>query len=214
MSPPRRLRASRAATREPSPVTVSNPRRVQDTSDKPASRKYRRPAADSGCRRARERAPAGRRLSVRSRPEPARISSRSPRGPRNAKPVRVRVGVVLHAVTCGTDGRRRSSGCASARRPTQKNVALFPDCSSKSRTVGVTSGSGPSSKVRATTPSAAGASGNRVMLGPSQEHRGNMPGHAENRVVADHRGQHQLPGAWDREHRGERHAVKASAGDK
>ena len=63
------------------------------------------------------------------------------------------------------------SGWASTRRPMQKKVARSPAvsaASSRSSTRGVTSGSGPSSKVRATSPRLAAASGRRLRFGPEE----------------------------------------------
>ena len=56
----------------------------------------------------------------------------------------------------------------------QKNVAAAPRFSSRSSTRGVISGSGPSSKVSATSPRAAAAAGSRTRFGPSTELRGIM----------------------------------------
>ena len=98
-------------------------------------------ARDSECRPGRERTvgrpPPDRSMAACARsnflPESARSSER--------ESVRVAVGVVLHTVPAARGWRPRYPGCASARRPTQKNVARAPDCSSRSRTAGVNSGS-------------------------------------------------------------------------
>jgi len=57
----------------------------------------------------------------------------------------------------------------------QKKVAFAPCASSRSRTAGVTAGSGPSSMVIAISRRAAACAGKHVQLLPSQRERGQRP---------------------------------------
>ena len=170
MSPAARLRTKRRATTRGSLVTVSKPRRVHDTSDSPSAlstagshgfcmpagaRKNRGRAAPAAAKAACPRCTSARRAADRPSANPewwlnVWFSMPWPRARMSA----IR------------------SGCCCARRPMQKNVATAPACSSSASTRGVTSGSGPSSKVSASTPG--GGPGSLVMLGPSSRLRGAM----------------------------------------
>ena len=79
---------------------------------------------------------------------------------------------------------RHSAGWRRALSPMQKKVAFTCSRSSRSSTAGVTSGSGPSSMVSATSPRAAAAAGSRVQLRPSQVLRGHRPAAVSSRWLA------------------------------
>src|ERR1041384_1635314 len=67
----------------------------------------------------------------------------------------------------------------------QKKVAFAPWRSSRSRTRGVSSGAGPSSKVRLIIPRAALCAGSRVRLSPSHRLRGrNTPAVTKKKLAA------------------------------
>ncbi len=70
---------------------------------------------------------------------------------------------------------RVSAGWRRARSPIRKNVARTRCASSRSRTWGVTTGSGPSSSVSAMAFALRGMAGKRVQLGPSSVERGHSP---------------------------------------
>ena len=102
------------------------------------------------------------------------ISAAKPRGPSNEKLWRCRA-VWFWMLWPRATISRASAGCASTRSAMQKKVARWPCASSRSSTCGVTSGSGPSSMVIATSRRAAAACGSRVTFGPSRLLRGVSP---------------------------------------
>ena len=167
ISPARRLRVRRASTRAASPLTVSKPRRVQLASCNPSrcstgsSSGLRSPA---GARKKRGADAADAASSICC----ARCDLAAQRGADRAARNRV------DADSCGSrsHGRCATQSRTQLRRNARharrcRRTSTRARCSARiASTRGVTSGSGPSSIVIATSPRAAAAAGRRVQLEP------------------------------------------------